>query len=509
MVTSAPRRQPELGVDRPRRIAARSPGGSSVGVPPPKKTVDTGTSRVTQHPPGQAQLGDRGLGVRRPGRARARRPSSCGGVGVEVAVAAPDRAERHVHVDPERPLAHAPPARDSGSAPSRGAGSPAGSCGRHRPSSSRDRVVRLTAVAIRRRQADDPCLWTSRSREGRRSGQASAACDRRRRWRRLAQCPGRTDLPATAAARSGMTRTSCGTQLARRAVAGRSAPVVIATTTGRAQRASSSCGPACCTPDRGAAIGGLTALERQGLAQLASRRRHRPGRRSRTTCEPIAGMRLRRDPPPDPAADRDAGPLAGLARRAGCSAVRWLRAGHAYGVRAALRRGPAGTDHAGPPRRLDHGGCDRCAGPSRSGDVLGEIAGGAHSMSELDVTRMCRQHSAADAAPVRTDAATRPVACASPTPNGVSPTVAWSCSRSTAASTWTVEHWSDDIERERGLVATGAIVLRCTSIQLRERPGGWHVTSGASAWASRPPEGDAYTPRGGRPGQTGTLRVAT
>jgi very-short-patch-repair endonuclease len=30
------------------------------------------------------------------------------------------------------------------------------------------------------------------------------------------------------------------------------------------------------------------------------------------------------------------------------------------------------------------------------------------------------------------------------------------------------QHWSQDVERERALVATGAIVLRCTSIQLRE-----------------------------------------
>jgi hypothetical protein len=34
-----------------------------------------------------------------------------------------------------------------------------------------------------------------------------------------------------------------------------------------------------------------------------------------------------------------------------------------------------------------------------------------------------------------------------------------------------VEHWGADIERERQLVATGVIVLRCTAIQLRDRPG--------------------------------------
>ena len=33
-----------------------------------------------------------------------------------------------------------------------------------------------------------------------------------------------------------------------------------------------------------------------------------------------------------------------------------------------------------------------------------------------------------------------------------------------------VEHWSADIERERQLVATGVIVVRCAAIELRERP---------------------------------------
>jgi hypothetical protein len=33
-----------------------------------------------------------------------------------------------------------------------------------------------------------------------------------------------------------------------------------------------------------------------------------------------------------------------------------------------------------------------------------------------------------------------------------------------------VEHWSADIERERQLVATGVIVVRCTALELREHP---------------------------------------
>jgi hypothetical protein len=33
-----------------------------------------------------------------------------------------------------------------------------------------------------------------------------------------------------------------------------------------------------------------------------------------------------------------------------------------------------------------------------------------------------------------------------------------------------VEHWEGDITRERDLVATGAIVLRCTDRELIDRP---------------------------------------
>lgn len=34
----------------------------------------------------------------------------------------------------------------------------------------------------------------------------------------------------------------------------------------------------------------------------------------------------------------------------------------------------------------------------------------------------------------------------------------------------TVEHWGADIERERQLIATGVIVVRCTAVELREHP---------------------------------------
>lgn len=104
--------------------------------------------------------------------------------------------------------------------------------------------------------------------------------------------------------------------------------------------------------------------------------------------------------------------------------------------------------------------------------VLGEIAGGAQSLSELEVTRMCRRHQLPLPARQvrRQDASGR-----------------W---RYTDAEWWLpdgrvvvlevdggfhmdVEHWAADVERERDLVAEGAIVLRCTSLQLRDED--WKV----------------------------------
>lgn len=97
--------------------------------------------------------------------------------------------------------------------------------------------------------------------------------------------------------------------------------------------------------------------------------------------------------------------------------------------------------------------------------ALGEIAGGSHSMTELRVVRMCRAYGLPR--PVRQskrlDASGRV--------------------RYTDAEWWLpgdkvvileidggfhmeVEHWEHDIARERDLVTTGAVVLRCTDREL-------------------------------------------
>jgi very-short-patch-repair endonuclease len=102
--------------------------------------------------------------------------------------------------------------------------------------------------------------------------------------------------------------------------------------------------------------------------------------------------------------------------------------------------------------------------------ILGDIAGGAHSVSELDVTRMCRAH--------RLPLPTRQVRRRDSAGRVRFTDAEWRLPDGRIVILevdggfhMDVEHWSDDIERERGLVATGAIVLRCTSSQLRDAGG--------------------------------------
>ena len=54
-----------------------------------------------------------------------------------------------------------------------------------------------------------------------------------------------------------------------------------------------------------------------------------------------------------------------------------------------------------------------------------------------------------------------------------------------------VEHWSDDIEREREVVATGAIVLAACTLGPSGMPSRVtvHATSDASEWSSCSPRG--------------------
>ncbi len=102
--------------------------------------------------------------------------------------------------------------------------------------------------------------------------------------------------------------------------------------------------------------------------------------------------------------------------------------------------------------------------------LLAEMVGGVQSVAELDVSRMCRAYNL----PLprrqtkRRDSSGR-----------IRYTDAEWCMPDgrivvlevDGAFHMDVAHWGDDIERERGLVAAGAVVLRCTALELRDDPG--------------------------------------
>jgi len=240
-------------------------------------------------------------------------------------------------------------------------------------------------------------------------------------------------------------------------------PVVLATTTGRLTREQLMwagvlhAGP-------GSAVGGLTALEGHGL---------RNWHREEVTVlvekshnlEPLDGVDFVETRRPI-VLYRGAGrlPVWQVEPAALLFAAYEPVTRTAYGLLAAVVQQRLTT-----PDRLDHwiGRMRplRRAKPFRR--VLGEIAGGAQSMAELDIGRMCRTHHLP--LPVRqvrrrdqegrlrfTDAEWR-------LPDGRAVIL-----EVDGAFHMDVEHWSDDVERERDLVADGAIVLRCTAIQLRD-----------------------------------------
>lgn len=101
--------------------------------------------------------------------------------------------------------------------------------------------------------------------------------------------------------------------------------------------------------------------------------------------------------------------------------------------------------------------------------VLLEIAGGAQSLGEIDVRRMCRRHRLA---PPRRQVRRRDMS---------GRTRFTDCEwRLTDGRTLVLEvdgsfhmeseHWEDDLARHRGLAATDRIIVRCTTRELRDSP---------------------------------------
>lgn len=107
---------------------------------------------------------------------------------------------------------------------------------------------------------------------------------------------------------------------------------------------------------------------------------------------------------------------------------------------------------------------------SRLKRALGEIEGGAQSVSEMDVRRMCRSFGIAlpDRQVKRRDAAGRVrfTDCEWRLRDGRNVVL-----EVDGGFHMDVEHWEDDLARQRALTTPDRIIVRCTSRELRDEPG--------------------------------------
>ena len=102
--------------------------------------------------------------------------------------------------------------------------------------------------------------------------------------------------------------------------------------------------------------------------------------------------------------------------------------------------------------------------------ALAEIAGGAHSVAELDVRRMCRSFCLATPhrQTKRRDASGRVrfTDCEWKLADGRTLVL-----EVDGGFHMQVEHWEDDLARQRALTAPDRVIVRCTARELREEPG--------------------------------------
>ena len=101
--------------------------------------------------------------------------------------------------------------------------------------------------------------------------------------------------------------------------------------------------------------------------------------------------------------------------------------------------------------------------------LLAEIEGGAGSLAEIDVSRMCREHGLPTPTRQRRrkDSAGRwrYTDCEWDLPDGRVLVL-----EVDGAFHMTVEHWEDDIQRQRGLTTPGRVIVRCTAREVRDEP---------------------------------------
>ncbi|NYJ01818.1 hypothetical protein HNR19_002516 [Nocardioides thalensis] len=109
-------------------------------------------------------------------------------------------------------------------------------------------------------------------------------------------------------------------------------------------------------------------------------------------------------------------------------------------------------------------------GAARFRQCLAEIAGGAHSVGELDVKRMCKRFGIKppDRQVRRRDSQGRLrfTDCEWRLPDGRTLVL-----EVDGGFHMDVEHWEDDLARQRALTSPPRIVVRCTTRELRDEPG--------------------------------------
>jgi len=219
---------------------------------------------------------------------------------------------------------------------------------------------------------------------------------------------------------------------------------------------------------RGAALAGLTALEADGLEGFAVEPIHvvvERGRHVPAMPGLIVHESRRFDPQHDPhpmrtpprtrlprsvidAAAWESNPRRSAALLAASVQQRLTTTAHLFQALAAAGR----VDHS-PLMRL----------------VLHDIAGGAHSLGELDIGRLCRRGGlrAPDRQRQRTDAhgRRRYLDCEWRLSDGRTVVL-----EVDGAQHIQVRAWWDDMKRERAVVISGKTVLRCGTIELRLEP---------------------------------------
>lgn len=220
----------------------------------------------------------------------------------------------------------------------------------------------------------------------------------------------------------------------------------------------------------GAALAGMSALEAHGLAGFECEETHVVVERGRLV-PPLRGLVVHESRRFDPATDVHPARLPPRTRtaRSGVDAGAWQRQPRrsAALLAAMVQQRMATTEQL--MKELSKAG--RVRHRKLMAFMLQDIAGGAHSLAELDVGKVCRRAGLCppDRQRYRTDAhgRRRYLDCEWMLNDGRIIVL-----EVDGAQHISVQAWWRDLKRERGVVLSGRIVLRCGSIELRLDPDG-------------------------------------